>query len=242
MNDNVKIKTIYLKQNGEVVLLLEHLFRKNEISFSTAMSLVYDTNIHTLRNRIRILIVDDEKFDIVDMLKERKYDIYYKKDITYAIEAEAFDIVIIDIVGIGGALGSNMGGFAIASDIKKRYPAKQVWCYSGSTVKSEIAEKIRQIDGYILKDTGIDQWCEKLDAMIEKYCSKEYQKGVLKEQLKQCGLDDSDINKVISEYENGIEKKNFNSVVELLTQFVTSGKRLLEFIEMIYSFASHFAV
>lgn len=223
-----------------MLVFFKNILRKKKSSYKSAMNLIYDTQIHTLRDRTKILIVDDEKFDVVDMLKERKYDIYYKKDITYAIEAEPFDIIIIDIIGIGCALGSNMGGFAVAMEIKKRYPVKQVFCYSGSTVKSEVTEKLCMIDGYILKDTDIDQWCDKLDAIIKKYCSKEYQIGVLKSQLKQCNLGDAEINSVISEYENGLEEKNFSGVIEVLTQTVTSGKHLVEFIEMIYSFVSHF--
>lgn len=61
-----------------------NLFNSNKsLTYNAAIKLVYDNNIHTLRSRIKILIVDDEKFDIVQILRERKYDIYYKKDITF---------------------------------------------------------------------------------------------------------------------------------------------------------------
>ena len=65
----------------------------------------------------RILIVDDEKFDIVQILRERKYDIYYKKDITYALEAEPFDIIIIDMTPI------------------QPQPSRKGWSLSGNIIR-----------------------------------------------------------------------------------------------------------
>jgi len=178
--------------------------------------------------------------DIIDILREHKYDIYYKKDITYAIEAEAFDIIIIDILGIASALKSNMGGFAIAEEIKKRYPAKQVWCCSGNMIKQEIASRIGQIDGYISKDTDVDVWCEKLDNIIQTYCSDDYQAEILKTQLKKYGVSEDNITQIIKEYKNNLDDKNFNSVINMISGFLDNGKQVLELIQMIYSFVSHF--
>lgn len=214
--------------------------KRRRQNYQAALNLVYDKNIHTLRTKVKVLIVDDETFEIVDLLRTWKYDVYYKKDITYAIEAEAFDIIIIDIAGIASALKSSMGGFAIAEEIKKRYPWKQVWCYSGNLLKEEIASRISRIDGYIGKDTDIDKWNEKLDNIIETYSSNDYRIDVFRKELKKCGLGEKDIDKVIKEYKKSLEVKNFNSVVELLSELIKNGKQVLGLIQMIYSFASLF--
>ena len=107
--------------------------KKDDSKYQSTINLIYDRNINTLRSKVKILIVGDEEFVLINILKERKYDIYWKKDITYAVEAEPFDIVVIDIIGIAKSLGSGMGGFAIA----------------------------KEIDGYISKDTDLDKWAEK---------------------------------------------------------------------------------
>lgn len=205
------------------------------------MNLIYDKSIHTLRACAKILIVDDEEFDIINILRERKYDIYYKKDITYAIEAEPFDIIIIDIKGVASAVGGRMGGFAVAEEVKQRYPAKQVWCYSASAVKQEIASKMNKIDGYIGKDTEIDTWCEKLDRIITTFCSEEYQVKVLEDQLRLCNVSDSNITRIIAEYKSNLETKNFNSVIDMITGLVDNGKSVFSLIRSIYSFIEHFA-
>ena len=100
--------------------------------------------------------------------------------------------------------------------------------------------KIHEIDGYILKDTSIDEWCQKLDGIIQKYCSRDYQISVLRKQLEQCNIESENIEQIIKEYQRGLEKKNFNAVTDLLMQVVASGKQVVELVEMIYSFASHF--
>ena len=209
--------------------------------YNSAINLIYDRNICTLRRKVKILIVDDDEFELTDMLKERKYDIYYKKDITYAIEAEPFDIIVIDIIGIAQALRSNMEGFAIARDIKTKYPAKQVWCYSGSIVKAEISEKLCEIDGYISKDTDLDKWAEKLDRIIEEYSSEEYQEKVLRKQLIKYRFDSDDIDKIMEEYKKSRKEKNFNSVIDILSSLTANGACILETISLILNFAKLFA-
>lgn len=58
-------------------------------------------------------MVDDESDDIYNILKERQYDVYYKSDMNYAVEAEPFEIVVMDIKGVAKRLQSNMEGFPL---------------------------------------------------------------------------------------------------------------------------------
>ena len=53
-------------------------------------------------------------------------------------------------------------------------------------------------------------------------------------------MGEKDIDKVIKEYKKSLEVKNFNSVVELLSELIKNGKQVLGLIQMIYSFASLF--
>lgn len=159
------------------------------------------SNISQLRERVKILIVDDEEFGRVDQLSDRKYSIFYKKDIDYSIEAEPFDIVILDIKGVARKMASPKEGFGMAQDIKKIYPYKKIYCFSGSVIKDDVAESLTDIDGYIPKDNDIDQWAEKLDVIIKDYVSMEYQEKMLRKQLKDISSD-----KEISDIVNAFSK------------------------------------
>lgn len=55
--------------------------KKDDSKYQSTINLIYDRNIHTLRSKVKILIVDDEEFVLINILKERKYDIYWNCEI-----------------------------------------------------------------------------------------------------------------------------------------------------------------
>lgn len=84
---------------------LNRIFKnRNRNLYSSALEMIEGSNISSLRKKTKILLVDDESDDIYQVLKERQYDVYYKNDMTYAIEAEPFEIVIMDIRGVAQRL------------------------------------------------------------------------------------------------------------------------------------------
>lgn len=200
-----------------------------------SIKLINEKSIANLRSKIKVLIVDDQEFLLVSALNQRKYDIYYKKDMNYAIEAEPFDIVILDIKGIAGNLGSNMEGFSLAKEVKKIYPNKKVLCYS-SSVRTEIASELEQIDGFIHKDIEIDQWANKLDKLIEEYISFEYQWGVLEKRLKENKIQDSDIQDIYKVFKESFDNNSFESLDQLLIDKLDNVQLLFKVMESIYSF------
>lgn len=130
---------------------LNRIFKnRNRNLYSSALEMIEGSNISSLRKKTKILLVDDESDDIYQVLKERQYDVYYKNDMTYAIEAEPFEIVIMDIRGVAQRLQSSMEGFTLACDVKKKYPLKKVCCYSGTT-NAEITNQLtdKKIDSFL---------------------------------------------------------------------------------------------
>jgi hypothetical protein len=208
------------------------LFRKK---YDTTIKLIDSNNIIALRSRVKVLIVDDDKnLGIVDNLIQRKYDIYYKSDMCYPIEAEPFDIVILDIRGIANNLGSSMEGFALAKDIKKRYPNKQVICFS-STLKAEIAEEIHKLDGFIKKDYTIEKWVDRLDQSIKDYLDINKQWVILEKQLTDNCISKSDINIIKDEYYNSFKIKSFDKLDTVLMGTIKNTKLMIEVFQSIMS-------
>ena len=187
--------------------------------YASAIELLEKSNIASLRKRTKILVVDDEDEEIYEVLKERQYDAYYKNDITYSIEAEPFDIILMDIRGVARRRKSNMEGVAIACEIKSKYPLKRVCCYSGS-VHQEISEQLadRKIDAFWVKD--IDKMCEKIDNLIMEYADVEKQWEVLREEMVKNKISEEDIRRIREAYFEGFKKGNFaelNIVNSILT-------------------------
>lgn len=176
------------------------IWRNKRKSYSSAIKFLNEKNIAKIREKVKILFIDDEEFEIVDQLKDRMYKIYYKPDIWYAIEAEPFDVVIMDIKGVAKRTSSSMEGFSLATEIKKTYPEKQVYCYSGTVMMNEVAEKLNNIDGYIPKDTDIDKWTEKLDSIILNCVDSDKRWEIIRSQLIQNNVCDADIEIIHKDY------------------------------------------
>lgn len=182
---------------------------KKEI-YKAKMNLIDKSNITNLRERVNILIVDDEDDNVVQALLVRKYNVFYKADMSYAIEAEPFDIIFLDIKGVAKRLQSNMEGFQLAKEIKLKYPLKQVYCYSG-TIQPAISEELAQkrIDGFIKKDTEVDKWGEKLDQIIRDYVDADKQWEIIRKELLKNSASENEIKIIRDVFYDSIKKGAF---------------------------------
>lgn len=210
------------------------VFFSNKKKVNKAINIVKKRNIENLRRKVRILVVDDEDFSIIDTLKTRGYDIYKKNDITYPIETEPFDIVLLDIKGIASKFASPMEGFGFALEIKKRYPQKIVISFSG-TSDAKINERLNEINGFIYKDTDIDTWCSRLDGYIKKYCDVNYQWECIAGKMKSDGIEDNIINTLKDCFIDGYENNTFDDFSRTFMEHVNNAKFLMETLNLLVS-------
>lgn len=188
--------------------------KKTQKLYDSKMNLIDKNNITNLRERVKILVVDDEDDNIVKPLQARRYNVFYKDDMTYAVEAEPFDIVFLDIKGVAKRLQSSMEGFQLAKEIKLKYPLKQVYCYSSTTTQSIIAEELaeKKIDGFIMKDTEIDKWCEKLDRIIQDCVNLEKQWEIIRTELLQNHVKEGEIEIIKKMFFAGFKDGKFDNL------------------------------
>lgn len=209
------------------------MFQKKS-SYKYNLKKIKEKNITELRKKVKVLMIDDEEYDIVELLKNRGYNVYYKEDISYALEVEPFDIVILDIKGVAKKFGSTYEGFGFAKEIKMIYPHKLVLCYSG-TSDININEQLGSIDGFIKKDTDIDVWSQKLDSYIKKYCSIDYHWKIIESQLKDQNTNEKTIDSLRGAYVKSFETDSFD---ELKNTFMLNMSDVKMFIEVLGSLIS----
>lgn len=212
------------------------LFKKNENKNNevNVTNIVKEKSIEKLRERAKILLVDDEEYDIIDILKTRGYDIYYKSDINYLIETEPFDIILLDIKGIATKFGSPKEGFGFAMNVKSKYPQKVVISFSGvSDVR--INEELHKIDGFITKDTDVDTWCSRLDGFIKDYCDESYQWNAIANKLKNDGVNEDVINELKDEFFNSFKSNSFDKFSNKFMDKVKNAKELMEILGILIS-------
>lgn len=199
-----------------------------------------EINITELRKKVKILFVDNEKYDIIEFLKNRSYDVYYKKDIRYPIESEPFDIVILDIKGVAKVFGSTYEGLGYAKEVKLRYPNKIVLCYSSSSSDPSFSEQLSSIDGFIQKDTDPDRWADKLDDYIKKYSDINYQWQVIKKQLEKFNVGIEAITIIEDHFKKGFQNDKIDEIRDCLKKNVNDAQFVINSINTLMSILSYF--
>lgn len=204
------------------------LFSKSkQKKYENTMKIIKEKSIDQLRDKIKILLVDDERYDIIEILRNRGYKIYYKEDITYPIETEPFDLVLLDINGIADKFASTKQGFGFALEVKKIYPQKIVVSFSGVS-DPKINELLDKIDGYIAKDTDVDMWCTRLDSFIKRYCDPEYQWNAISLKLKDSGVSKEVIEELKAVYMKSLDSNSFDDIKNIFMERVNDAKLIVD--------------
>lgn len=208
--------------------------KDNKEKYNKILKNISKNNIVDLRRKIKILMVDDEEYDIFDMLNTRGYHMYYKSDINYAEEVEPFDIIILDIKGVAQRFGSAYEGFGFAKEVKKLYPHKIVLCYSG-TSNNDINGQLDKIDGYIPKDTDIDQWSARLDAFIKNYSSVDYHWGIIESKLREERYSQNIIDDLKERYIKSFNEDSFDDMKNQFMLKINDSKMCIDIITSLVS-------
>lgn len=127
-----------------------------------------------LLRRGRILVVDDERPDLIDDLLRARFAVTYAPDITNenlsAIESTTYDLIILDFGNVGREFGPNEG-LDLLKHIKRVNPSVVVLAYTSKSLGTEHADFFRMADGVLSKDAGITESQEKIEEALRKALS-----------------------------------------------------------------------
>lgn len=119
-----------------------------------------------LVRRSRILVIDDERPDLIDDLKGARFSVDYEEDIGNSnidlIERSLYDLVLLDFGDVGKAFGEDQG-MSLLKHIKRVNPAIIVFSYTSKALETQHADFYRQADGVLAKDAGIQESLEKIE-------------------------------------------------------------------------------
>lgn len=123
------------------------------------------------KDNIFILFIDDEKFGVVNILKNGGWkNTKLIKDIKDLDDADLrkADIVFVDINGVGIALQFKNQGIGLASAIKSKYPHKKVVIYSGEPNGDRFDRDLRKVDDVIKKNAEPIEFMNIIDGFIRE--------------------------------------------------------------------------
>ena len=118
------------------------------------------------RENVKIALIDDEPFQGLERLQRNDYKIKQFEDISDISAVSEFEIVLVDIDGVGKALSEKYQGAFILQEIRKRYPYKIIIAYSSKTFDASYNKYFKNADFVFRKDQTTEQWVENLDQAI----------------------------------------------------------------------------
>lgn len=146
-------------------------FKKESIS-----NLTSKISREDLRRRSRILIIDDEKPELIEDLKAGHFAVDHVDDINKqnldVIEAKYYDLILLDFGDVGSDLGKDEG-LSILRHIKRVNPAIIVLAYTSKALTVEHSDFFRMSDGTLAKDAGIQESMEHIEEALQKATSIE---------------------------------------------------------------------
>lgn len=116
---------------------------------------------------IQILFVDDQKFDIVEVLKKAGWvNTKRIKDVTNvdSIDVKNADVIFVDVNGVGCQLFPKDQGLGLAEAIKKKYPKKYIVLYSA--VSHNFHKALNVVDNILEKNADPYEFINILDNYI----------------------------------------------------------------------------
>ena len=137
---------------------------------------ISDEMLQNEKKRVRIAVIDNEQVDnMVSNLRAAGYgDVSALKNISGLEEVEKYDLILIDVKGIGlkflrGTKSASLEGLAMAREIKRQYPLKKVVVFSAGLQEYEDNYILHNIvDGSFVKDGDISERNKKIDLCIRQ--------------------------------------------------------------------------
>jgi len=133
---------------------------------SKITNIIIDQPQVDIRQKIKILVIDDKEFTPKANLSRNGYNITHFEDISSVREARDFDLILVDLKGVGLKLDPEHQGAFLIKEIKASYPGKIVIAYTGGAMDELMAMAVKHADKYLQKDVAIDEWCDLLDDSI----------------------------------------------------------------------------
>src|SRR5438067_2540709 len=124
-----------------------------------------------LRRRSRILVIDDERPELVDDLQKAGFAVDYHPDINKEnlsfLDQNIFDLILLDFGNVGTSVGPDQG-LTLLRHIKRINPAIVVLAYTSKALGADHADFYRLADGVLAKDAGIAESMEKIEGNLQK--------------------------------------------------------------------------
>jgi hypothetical protein len=188
-----------------------------------------------IRKRTKLLVIDDTEFYYLPLFKRDGYNIEKWDDVVdlAKLERGEFDIILLDIQGVGKEISPNDQGFGVLLHLRKVSPAQILIAYSNADWSVKYQEFFNMADAVIYKQKDYVEFKRTVDELLkERFSLGFYINRVVK--LTEQYLTDTDkirdltANAILSRSTKKLERYLQNSIeskdtVNLVLQVVSIG-------------------
>lgn len=156
-------------------------------------------SLEQLINRTRIVVIDDNEAEFpFKIIRSYGYAVDYWNDVNdlRRLESGFYDIIILDIGGIGRSLDEENEGVAVLRHIKQFNPLQIVIAYSGQSHDTRRIPFFQLADQYVPKPTNAITWKETLDDLLKTSLAPDQQWKRLTVRLRSQGIAERQIRKL----------------------------------------------
>ncbi len=149
--------------------------------------------------RTRILVIDDDISGFpLEVLRKQGYSIDHWPDVKelQKLESGFYDIIILDIVGVGQELDKDKEGAAILKHLKEANPSQVVIAYSAQSHEPERISFFQLADQFVPKTTSAIIWKEIIDDLMVSKLTVGHFWSALESLLRNSGVSSGQIRKV----------------------------------------------
>lgn len=191
------------------------------------------------RSDIKIAIIDDEPFEMMEIIKRHGFIIDQILDTNNLNILAAYDIIICDINGVGKDLSREFQGAWLIKEIYKLYPFKIIILYTGISYDARYSEYLKRTEYSIKKDVSSEAFVEKLDAAIDKLTDPIDHWKKLKNYLFEHDIPTFDVAMIEDDFVNRLlQHKNFDNFPKSKIQKSINP----ELFSILQSFATNFLI
>ncbi len=211
--------------------------KKDSVDFSDFS----EEDFEKIKFKARIALVDDEEITYVNRLKQDGYNIADFHDIENIDEfiRKKYDVVILDIQGIGKHIAENTEGWGILKYLKTECPNIVVLIFTGADWSiTKYKAQADLADDFIGKDLEFLDFKSKIDSAIRKAFSYKFHFEIFKQKISKEVVNANTLKEI-----EEIVKRNNNNKDKALREArkVVNKSEVLNHLDTFLSISSHIA-
>lgn len=149
-----------------------------------------DVPLEEIVARVRMLVIDDQEFPYLKLFRRDGYNIDKWRDVTRLVDIEQgkFDLILLDLQGVGRGISGADQGLGVLKHIKNVRPMQLVVAYSNAEFPLKYKPFFDLADGVLQKSDDYGDFKRKVDDLLKGHFSVGFHIGQVEQKFTEMGL------------------------------------------------------